>query len=162
ELELRSLLDRFLDACNAIAYAHSRGVLHRDIKPANIMLGPYGETLVVDWGVAKIIGSASSPSVTEEESPFPLAPAGTLAPTRSGSAVGTPAFMSPEQAAGRLDKLTPASDVYSLGATLYTLLTGRLPFEGDTEAILREVQRGEVLPPRKVAGTVPPALEATC
>jgi serine/threonine-protein kinase len=158
-LEFRKLLGRFLDACNAIAYAHSRGVLHRDLKPANIMLGPYGETLVVDWGLAKAIGqeeiaAGSSLSATE--------PAGSGV-TAAGQALGTPAYMPPEQAAGRLEELGPASDVYSLGATLYHLLTGRPPFTGrDVRAILKQVQAGDFPPPRQVRPDVPTALEAVC
>jgi serine/threonine protein kinase len=107
----RELLGRFIDVCNAIAYAHSRGVLHRDLKPGNIMLGKYGETLVVDWGLAKRVDRAAA---AEEQ---PLRPSATSASTETvaGAALGTPQVMSPEQAAGRLDLLGPASDVYSLG-----------------------------------------------
>ena len=127
DVELHKLLRRFLDVCNAIAYAHSRGVLHRDIKPGNIMLGQYGETLVVDWGLAKVVGSRERRSA--EATLRPPSASGS-SETLPGSAIGTPAFMSPEQAAGRLDQLGPASDVYSLGATLYCLLTGKAPIEG--------------------------------
>src|SRR5262249_2284290 len=129
-LALRQLLGRFIDVCNAVAYAHSRGVLHRDLKPGNIMLGRYGETLVVDWGLAKPIGSVRAPSVSEglEEPTLRPSSGSGMAVTQMGSAIGTPAYMSPEQAAGQLDKLGPASDIYSLGATLYALLTGQAPF----------------------------------
>ena len=127
-LALRELLGRFLDVCNAIAYAHSRGVLHRDLKPGNIMLGKYGETLVVDWGLAKPIGRPEGLKDASEVTLRPSSASGS-AETLTGSALGTPQYMSPEQAAGRLDLLSPASDVYSLGATLYCLLTGRAPFE---------------------------------
>src|SRR5262245_59811878 len=161
-LELRKLLGRFLDVCNAIAYANSRGVLHRDLKPGNIMLGQYGETLVVDWGLAKPIDRPESGAIAGEP---PLVPssAGSTPATLPGMTVGTPQFMSPEQAAGRLDLLGPASDVYSLGATLYCLLTGRAPFAGrDLDAVLQAVQRGDFPPPRRVNPTVPPALEGIC
>jgi WD40 repeat protein/tRNA A-37 threonylcarbamoyl transferase component Bud32 len=157
-LALRQLLGRFVDVCDAIAYAHSRGILHRDLKPGNIMLGKYGETLVVDWGLAKMI-AGQQPAV--EEPPLQPTSVSEVGSTRMGEVVGTPAFMPPEQAAGRLDLLGPASDVYSLGATLHTLLTGRAPFEeGDARAMLARVERGEFAPPRQVQPEVDPALEA--
>jgi len=159
-LALRQLLLRFIDDCNAVAYAHSRGVLHRDLKPGNVMLGPYGETLVVDWGLAKPIGRPEGVPASMEGTLRPSAGSG-LTPTRLGSAIGTPAYMSPEQAAGRLDELGPASDVYSLGAVLYSPLTGRAPFtDAELEAVLRKVQAGDFSPPRQVSRMVPAALEA--
>jgi len=163
-LELRRLLSRFLDVCNAIAYAHSRGVLHRDIKPGNILLGPYGETLVVDWGLAKVIGrdepGTSDPSAEPTLRPPSASGTGETVP---GTALGTPAYMSPEQAEGRLDLLGPQSDVYSLGATLYVVLTGRAPFDGnDAAEVLPKVQRGEFAPPRDVNPSIPKPLEAIC
>jgi serine/threonine-protein kinase len=161
-LAFRDLLGRFVDVCNAVAYAHSRGVLHRDLKPANIMLGKYGETLVVDWGLAKTVGRAETGEAGEEATLRPTSGSG-LAATQMGSALGTPAFMSPEQAAGRLDLLAPASDIYGLGATLYALLTGQAPVPGEDKGeVLQRVQRGEVVPPRQVKTQVPAALEAIC
>ena len=159
DLALRKLLRRFLDICNAIDYAHSRGVIHRDIKPANIILGKHGETLVVDWGLAKAVGRAD-PSVGEQT----IAPSSSgSSETMPGSAMGTPAYMSPEQACGDLDRLGPRSDVYSLGATLYCLLTGKPPFEGeDVGEILRKVQRGDFVPPRQREPSLDAALEAVC
>jgi len=127
-VEFRRLLGRFIDVCNAIAYAHSRGVLHRDLKPGNVMLGKYGETLVVDWGLAKARGEGRGARGETEEQTLRPASAGGGAETQAGTTLGTPAFMSPEQAAGRLDLLGPASDVYSLGATLFCVLTGKAPF----------------------------------
>jgi tetratricopeptide (TPR) repeat protein/tRNA A-37 threonylcarbamoyl transferase component Bud32 len=162
---LRGLLRRFIDVCNAIAYAHSRGVLHRDIKPANIMLGTYGETLVVDWGLVKAIGRPEGDAGVATGRPLRPAAAGRSTPTVAGAALGTPAFMSPEQASGELDRLGPRSDIYSLGATLYCLLTGRAPLDdndGDTEERLRRARAGEIAPPRQVKREVPPALEAVC
>ncbi len=159
DLELRKLLHRFLDVCNAVDYAHSRGVVHRDIKPANIILPKHGETLVVDWGLAKAVGRAD-PSVGEQT----IAPSSSgSSETMPGSAMGTPAYMSPEQACGDLDRLGPRSDVYSLGATLYCLLTGKPPFEGeDVGEILRKVQRGDFVPPRQLESSLDAALEAVC
>jgi tetratricopeptide (TPR) repeat protein len=162
-LELRKLLDRFLDVCNAVAYAHSRSVIHRDLKPANIMLGDYGETLVVDWGLAKAIGGTPTRSASQgpDESPLFPATAADVAATQAGTTLGTPAYMSPEQAAGRLDLVGPASDIYSLGATLYCLLTGHVPFrDSDRAELLRQVQRGEFTTPRRLNRHVPKALEA--
>ncbi len=159
-LELRKLLRRFLDVCNAIDYAHSRGVLHRDIKPSNVVLGKHGETLVVDWGLAKAIGRTSSVADPAENTLVPLSSGS--AETLPGSTLGTPAYMSPEQAAGLLDRLGPASDVYSLGATLYCLLTSKPPFEGAAGEVLRLVQNGGFVPPRRRDPNVDRALEAVC
>jgi serine/threonine-protein kinase len=161
-LEFRQLLRRFVDVCNAVEYAHSRGVLHRDLKPSNILLGPCGETLVVDWGLAKVVGRPLRSNGAADLT-LGVPASGASDTTLPGSALGTPAYMSPEQAAGRLDSLGPTSDVYSLGATLYCLLTGRAPFEsGDVDVVLRAVQRGDFLPPRQVNLAIPPALEAVC
>jgi WD40 repeat protein/serine/threonine protein kinase len=199
-LKLRHLLDRFVDVCHTVAYAHSRGVLHRDLKPANILLGPFNESLVVDWGLAKVLArsptaesavlrsalpTARAPDHPGEEldesdsagrlaaAPEPGAISNSDAPlgvssstdTAAGTAFGTPAFMSPEQAEGRLDQLGPASDVYSLGAVLYTLLCGKVPFEYvwcDVTALIDRVRLGEFPPPRKVNARVPRALDAVC
>jgi serine/threonine protein kinase len=161
-LELRKLLRRFTDVCNAIDYAHSRGILHRDLKPGNIIVGKHGETLVVDWGLAKPLGRVEPGQESGERTLVPSSASGS-AETLPGSALGTPAYMSPEQARGELDRLGPRSDVYSLGATLYCLLTGRPSFEGDDIGeVLRKVQRGEFLPPRHLDPSLDKALEAVC
>jgi WD40 repeat protein/tRNA A-37 threonylcarbamoyl transferase component Bud32 len=159
-LDLRQLLGRFLAVCNTVAYAHSLGVLHRDLKPANIMLGSYGETLVMDWGLARYFGRADT-----QDQPAPAGPEAGLdsSLTRAGRTMGTPHFMSPEQAGGRLDLVGPASDVYGLGASLYCLLTGKPPFaEADSSAILFNVQCGMFPRPRSRNRQVPVALEAIC
>jgi serine/threonine-protein kinase len=160
-LALRQLLTRFVTVCNTVAYAHSRGILHRDLKPSNIMLGKYGETLVVDWGLAKPFARDAQAKVSGEDT---LAPTLDNRPdeTQLGQVIGTPAYMSPEQAAGRWDLVGPSSDIYSLGATLYTILTGQMPFVGAKAEVLSQVQRGELRrlgPGRK---DIPRALEAIC
>jgi serine/threonine-protein kinase len=157
-LEWHKLLRRFTDVCNAVEYAHSRGVLHRDIKPGNIIVGRHGETLVVDWGLAKAMGRGEPGA--EERTLLPSSGGGS-AETLPGSVLGTPAFMSPEQAAGDLASLGPASDVYSLGATLYCLLTGKPPFEGGPVGmVLDKVRRGLFSRPRSVLREIPRPLEA--
>jgi serine/threonine protein kinase len=161
-LELRKLLRRFIDVCNAIDYAHSRGVLHRDLKPSNVVLGTHGETLVVDWGLAKPLNRVDPSTRLNERTLVPSSASGS-SETLPGSALGTPGYMCPEQARGDLQRLAPRSDVYSLGATLYCLLTGRQPFEGDdVEEVIRKAKWGEVAGPRRVNRWIDPALEAVC
>ncbi|MBI1831795.1 MAG: protein kinase [Planctomycetes bacterium] len=170
-VEFRELLERLIDVCNAIQYAHDRGALHRDLKPGNIMLGKYGETLVVDWGLAKSIGAPADPThKTDEPVLMPASQSGSAA-TLQGAAIGTPQYMSPEQAAGRLDQLGPASDIYSLGATLYCLLTGKAPIDdsgvdnqknADLAKVLKKVQTGDFVKPRQLKPELDPGLEAIC
>jgi hypothetical protein len=163
-LELRALLGRFIDVCEAVAYAHSRGVLHRDLKPGNIMLGKYGETLVVDWGLAKALDQPERASPMDR-SELPLKPTSgsALEPTGAGSALGTPRYMSPEQAAGRLDQLGPWSDVYCLGATLYHLLTGHAPCEAEEVGeVYQKILAGDIPRPRALNPRIARGLEAVC
>ncbi len=158
-LELRKLLRRFDDVCNAVDYAHGRGVLHRDIKPRNVIVGRHGETLLVDWGLAKVMGRSD-----QDEGEGTLTPSDASGSTETlpGRAMGTAAFMSPEQAAGDLDRLAPQSDVYSLGATLYYILTGRPPVLGDVGEVLRKTQEGDFPPPRQIDPSIFKPLEAVC
>src|SRR5262249_30258476 len=142
------------------AYAHSRGVLHRDLKPQNVVLGGFGEVIVLDWGLAKVVSK-------QEEEPTSLLPvsldAGSRDETIQGQGLGTPGYMAPEQAEGRLDLLGPATDVYGLGAVLYQVLTGSPPFDGgDTPSLLRRVAREEPPRPRQSVPKTPRALEAVC
>ena len=125
-------------------------MLHRDLKPSNIILGKHGETLVVDWGLAKPLGRSDPKSDAGERTLLPSSGSGSEE-TLPGSTLGTPGYMSPEQARGDLNRVGPRSDIYSLGATLYCLLTGRPPFEGDDVAsLLRKVQWGEFAAPAQL------------
>ncbi len=166
--ELRGLLRRFVDVCNAIDYAHDRGVLHRDLKPGNVMLGKHGETLVVDWGLAKAMSAKpeidpySTIGVTSEL-PILKAESGTGSETRYGQFIGTPAYAPPEQMLGQLERLGPASDVYSLGAILYELLTGKVPINGTTlEELIRKSTTADYQNSRMLIGEVPRPLDAIC
>jgi serine/threonine-protein kinase len=160
-LELRELLTAFVGVCNAVAYAHSRGVIHRDLKPQNVVLGDFGEVIVLDWGLAKVLGEPEGGDGAP--APVALAKEDSHDQTVAGQALGTPAYMAPEQAEGRLDLLSPATDVYGLGAILYEILTGQPPFAGaDTESVLRRVTHDPPQRPRAVVLSAPAALEAVC
>jgi serine/threonine protein kinase len=160
-LELRQLLARFIDVCQAVDYAHSHGVLHRDLKPQNVMLGSYGETLVVDWGLAKTLGAGNEASAGEVRPRSALSSLDDK--TEMGDRIGTLQYMSPEQAAGRLDLIGPASDIFSLGATLYHLLTGRQLYAASSkDELLQKVASVNFSPPRSVRADIPKPLEAIC
>lgn len=160
-LVFRQLLSRVVDVCNAVAFAHDRGVLHRDIKPENVMLGNFGEALLVDWGMARVIGRPVPESTVERE----LRPAGPkhFSATREGSALGTPAYMSPEVAAGKLDLLGPPCDIFSLGATLYCLLTNQPPLHANSlTELLSKAERCDFPEAIEVNPRVPKALNGIC
>ena len=171
-LAFRGLLQRFISVCQTMAYAHSKGIIHRDLKPANIMLGDYGETLVLDWGLAKRAGpvAPSEPgSAPTGDTPAPAElPETVVVPpdtpqTRQGDVLGTPAYMSPEQARGETGQHGPATDIYALGAILYELLAGRPPFAGNVFDVLEQVKAGLAPPsPVQVTRRSPPALAAVC
>lgn len=134
------LLEILKSVCQAIAFAHSRGVLHRDLKPSNVMIGPYGEVVVLDWGIAKVFEGP------EVKSPIKVKPGEGV---QRSAVVGTPSYMSPEQANGKTHRVSTTSDVYSLGAILYEILTYRPPFRGkDTKRILEQVIYEEPISPR--------------
>ncbi|MCA9544024.1 MAG: SUMF1/EgtB/PvdO family nonheme iron enzyme, partial [Myxococcales bacterium] len=169
------LLTIFGRVCRAMAYAHSRSVMHRDLKPDNIMLGEFGEVTVMDWGLAKPFeadpetdhGAEATPDRPSGERPAINTARETSArfQTRSGEVTGTPQYMPPEQAEGRIDALGPHSDIYSLGAVLYELLTLEPPFDGaSARAVRTAVIEDQVVPPSIKAPDreVPHAIEQLC
>ncbi|HEY2159450.1 MAG TPA: serine/threonine-protein kinase, partial [Isosphaeraceae bacterium] len=160
----RELLGRFRAVCETVAYAHSKRVIHRDLKPQNVMLGKFGETLVVDWGLARSFDAAESgggrAGSGDAKTTMPIEThSGGLTPTVGPK--GTPSYMSPEQASAARD-IGPATDIYSLGATLYSLLAGRAPFRGRSDEVLEQVRDGAFPPPRSVKSSIPRPLEAVC
>ncbi len=162
-LEMHKLLGRFVDVCNAIAYAHSRGILHRDLKPDNIMLGKYGETLVVDWGLAKTSTDAVPYRAPEDDATPPPVISKGSAPTQRGAAMGTPPFMSPEQAGAHGETIGTFTDVFGLGATLYCLLTGSPPYVGGhVRQVVDRAKKGDYTRPTKLKPGTSRKLEAIC
>ena len=146
---LGELLQIFLKVCDGVGFAHSRGVVHRDLKPSNIMVGDFGEVLVMDWGLAKIVGREDIGA--EELVVSSRLEKGQML-TMDGSAMGTPAYMPPEQAEGQLDKIDHRSDIYSLGAILYEMLALERAVKGDTSvAVLMNVIEGKIVPPEERA-----------
>lgn len=170
EHSLTSLLTVFRKVCDAMAFAHSRGVLHRDLKPENIMVGEFGEVLVMDWGLAKTIrrsdfqtirggdggGSDQLSVVSDQSGPAEAESLNTdyrSLNTVQGSVLGTPQYMSPEQARGEIDELDERSDIFSLGGVLYAILTLRPPVEGKTlQEVLEKVRSGEITSPTELVG----------
>jgi serine/threonine-protein kinase len=121
-------VDVLLSVCEIVSYAHSRGVMHRDLTPGNIRVGTFGEVYVLDWGLAKAVGREDRSTVRRQLDALARAGVADWGVTVAGTVIGTPSFMPPEQAEGRLDELGFAADVYALGASLYCLLAGRPPY----------------------------------
>ncbi len=145
---LNRLLHNFQQVCMAIAYSHSRGVVHRDLKPSNIMFGAFGEVMVMDWGLAKILKDRGDERVKSHREDL------SRWATRHGEVIGTPGYMPPELALGQLDDVDGRADVYSLGAILYEILTLRPPYTGrEARQVLRKMLRERVVPPRERAPT---------
>ena len=159
-LVFRRLLKNFVDVCNAVGYAHSRGVVHRDLKPANIMVGNHGETLVVDWGLAGVIGTSRLPE--SEQASSKTLPVFEEHPLEDGSFFGSPAYMPPEQANGEVSSMDHRSDIYSLGAVLYQIITGQPPFEGNQIKVMVQVVNGQFPKPSEVRSEVNQSLEVIC
>jgi serine/threonine protein kinase/WD40 repeat protein len=156
-----ALLPNFIQLCQAIAYAHSRGVIHRDIKPANVMIGDFGETVVLDWGIAKV----RTASEEEEQATIQrfrekfVAEHGAEIATEIGQAIGTPGYMSPEQALGYIQKINESSDVFSLGVVLYEILAGQRPFDaGSVPSLLNQTVREDPRPLLAIDTLIPPEL----
>jgi tetratricopeptide (TPR) repeat protein len=154
EVDRGKFLRDFLQVCHTVAYAHSKGVIHRDLKPANVMVGSFGEVLVMDWGLAKVVPrggvadeARARPATSEWRLPTTeiestvirtaRSGSGPGSDTRAGSVMGTPAFMSPEQAGGETGRLDERADVFGLGAVLCVILTGDPPYVGDTADAVR-------------------------
>jgi eukaryotic-like serine/threonine-protein kinase len=156
-LSLQSLLDIFIKICDAVAYAHSKGILHLDLKPSNIQIGNYGEVLVCDWGLAKVLEAADDTVETE------LDPCLYNDITLDGTIKGTPGFMAPEQVDHKLGEKDRRTDIYALGGILYTLLTKRAPVERDSvQDVLNETINGNITPPSslELKANIPLSLEA--
>jgi serine/threonine protein kinase len=162
---LPPLLRVFERLCEAVAFAHDRGVLHRDLKPQNVMVGAFGEVLVMDWGVAKVRRAQEAPRTAPAGQPAAAEPSATA----HGTVLGTPGYMSPEQARGETEEIDERTDVYALGAILYFLLSGRPPLGVDSEAATRTAREhaaaapeARFAPPRKLRAGIPRPLEAVC
>ncbi|MDD2709777.1 MAG: protein kinase [Verrucomicrobiae bacterium] len=140
---LSDLLTVFLKVCDAVAFAHSKGVVHRDLKPGNIMIGEYGEVMVMDWGLAKLLDRQGSPNAAAAQASLQIE-------TAEGYILGTPNYMAPEQAQGIFNEIDTRSDIFSLGAILYHILTLRMPVEGTAEECIQRIINSDIVPPTEL------------
>ncbi|MGJ0492936.1 serine/threonine protein kinase [Methylobacter sp.] len=151
------LLNILIDVCDTVAYAHSKGVIHRDLKPGNIIGGSFGETIILDWGLAQILDDDDNTHFYREVLTHQRH---TLSDATTSEVLGTPAYMAPEQFKGIDGK---ASDVYSLGVILYRIITGELPYRGPLPDIQKQIEAGKASPSaKKINPTAPPELVAIC
>lgn len=161
-----TLLNAFVSVCNTIAYAHSQGVLHRDIKSENVMLGQFGETTLLDWGLAKSFDVEDSPAINSECAAQGLGVASTpfsIRTTVEGQSLGTPAFMAPEQATGALEMIDARTDTYMLSGMLYEILCGCAPFDSnDVDAVIEMVIHHLPKPANERVPECPAALVQIC
>lgn len=163
--ERLELLPHYVDLCQAVAYAHEQGVIHRDLKPSNVMVGAFGETIVLDWGLAKTESETDiEPGIAESfgrEYALPGVDPG--AATATGELLGSPLYMAPEQAKGLSDKIDHRTDIYALGAVLYQILTGRTPFEWTTfDEVIQRVLTDDPISIAEVCPDAPRELTAIC
>jgi CRP-like cAMP-binding protein len=150
---LGDLLQILVKICDAVSFAHSRGVIHRDLKPSNVMISDFGQVYVMDWGVARSAPKSSEPGSTEREEPLSSDPPGAL--------IGTPSYMAPEQLRGDNDQVDERTDVFALGATLYQILTGQPPrLPNSVHAVVRNRTPGPIPAPEEIVkdGVVPAEL----
>ncbi|MGE3803728.1 MAG: serine/threonine protein kinase [Gemmataceae bacterium] len=158
-VEFGRLLEACVSICQAVAYAHSRGVIHRDLKPDNVVLGNFGEVVVLDWGLAKMVDQPDDSSQDSISLSAHVAPTETM----TGRILGTPAYMAPEQAEGRADLIGPRTDIYGLGAILFEIITGQPPHDGKlTVDVINKIITGPTPRARKRSAGANRALEAIC
>ena len=164
-LSLHRLLNIFLDVCQAIAYAHSRGVIHRDLKPENVAIDKFGQVIVLDWGLAKVMENSELALKLNDQCKLTDS---SMIHTAHGEVIGTPVYMSPEQAEGKIDLIDTRTDVYGLGGILFSILTGKAPHADIAKDIgsgFREIvkQIGEAPTPLpSLFGDIPTGLESIC